>query len=549
MTPYRRNWKDVEPATYSVAPLPHHRGNLLIEALPPQGKDAELAEALRWNPPFHPDERGLDNHLRLAALETLSNFMVPMERHIALARFIEGRIRHGYLGRAPETAAYVARLNDIERSRQDRTADFMDNCGANLAGALIGLSGTAKSTTLANIRRLYPRIIDHEALGIYQIPILPFSFPADGHSLKGPLASILATIERWAPDTQYASRHSLDRVNVSQLPAMLAAVLHRFNVGMLIADEVQNSQNAPKGKPFLAALLEQLSNSLGVPILFVGTNRAGGILSTTLASARRSLIPGVEYWDRFSWNEPNADGTPVVGDEWTAFFRALWNQQWVRNVTPYSPIVSKTVYELCQGIPDLAITLFKAAQYEAILNGTERVSITSLKAVAARQFAPIARMLRALETSDHQLLAEFDDLTPLRLRPGSFGSEFWAGSNTTVRGAAVHAGDPLFANSVADGLQAVGVPAGLSHQLAAEVEFEHPTTDAVGGLRFATKKLRTRRANRPKEKQAPVDLGDVREPEDLRQALLKSRTTGAPVVDELKAMGVVPNLAELLGLQ
>lgn len=549
MTPYRRDWQSLECANYCVPPLPHHQGNLLIEALPPQGNDQALLQALRCHPLFHADQRNLDSYNRLAMLETLSNFFVPMRRHVALARVLEARIRHGYLGRAPDTSTYISKLNELEAARRARSDAFMDNCGANLSGALIGLSGTAKSTTLGVIQKLYPRVIEHRDLGILQIPILPFNFPADGCSLKGPLSSIFTTIERWAPDTQYASRYPLEKVNVSQLPAMLAAVLLRFNVGLLVAEEVQNSQNAPKDKPYLAALLEQLSNSLGVPILFVGTNRASGVLSNTLAVTRRSLTAGLEYWDRFVWHEPPPDGSPVPGDEWTPFFKALWRQQWVRTPLPYSPAISKVVYDLCQGIPDLAITLFKMAQYQAILDGTETLSIEALQAIAARQFAPISKMLEALRSGDQKLLKAFDDLTPLKLRPGSVGPEFWAESDTTVRGAGVHAGDPAFSNSIADGLQAVGVPAALSHQLAVEVEAEHPTANAVTGLMHATKKLRTTRRRKTKTKSVAPELTTVSRPDDLRQALLRAKASDTNVVHELKAMGAVPKLDDLLGLQ
>ena len=550
MNPYRRDWADVESATYSEPDLPHYRGNPLISALPVQGGDEALLRALKCDPLFHPDQRRLDTYKRMEMLKTLATFMVPMQRHLSLARYIEATLRQGYVGREPNTPSYIAKLNEIHRQRRDEFTPVMGNTGASLAGALIGLSGTAKTTALRLIQTLYPRVISHSDLGIEQIPFVPMDFPADGHSVRGPILSICRYIERWLPDTQYATRLLRKNMTVSQLLAEAKSVLLRHYVGMLIADEVQNSQNAPKDKAYLAALLVQLSNELGMPILFVGTNNAIGVLSNTLASTRRSLTPGLTYWDRYLWHEPRPDGAPIPGDEWTPFFKGLWRQQWLRNPVPYSPYLSKVVHDECQGVPDLAIKLFHMSQHAAMLDGTETLSPSLIMAVAGKELASIAQMLEAIRTGNPELLARHDDLRPLRLRAGNFGPEFWASPETTVRGAGIKADHAAFAPSIADSLQGVGVPAHASHELAARVAEEHPRANAVQGLRIALGKLGGKRPVKSKLEpdKLQVALDDLTLAEDLRQGLKRASANKSSVVDELKAMGVIPNLYEIFEL-
>ena len=547
---YRTDWKVLEEASY-VEPLqPHLRDNPLIEALQPMRADADLFRALRSKPPFHADQRSWDTYQRLPMLHTLSDFMVPMQRHISFARYVETILRHGYIGRGPNTKRHVDVLQQIHHLRQEGPAsDLTQPTHASLTAAFVGLSGTAKTTIIRIVSRLFPRVIYHPGLRIWQVPILRTEFPADGHSIKGPLLAIYKTLESWLEDADYATRSSqLKRRTLGDLPSDLAGVLHRHFVGLVVIDEVQNARHAPKDKASLAALLVQLSNVLGVPVLFVGTNQVRDILSDTMASGRRSLGLGLSYWDRYLWHDPSKDGATPPEDEWTPFFRVLWQHQWVRNPRPFSTATSAVVHDCSQGIPDVAIKLFVAAQRRAMDSGQEEVTDALLRSVATVELKPIEPMLHALRTGDQKLLEKYDDLAPLRVRDGNLDPSFGTRTVPMVRGVAVTPDSPLFEETLVDAMQAIGVPDTTSNEVAEEVAREHPKVDAVRGLQHALAKLRPPVPRRqPEDEDDPLPpLPENVQPGDLRHALVMARKQGKRVVEVLPEIGLVSDMKDLL---
>lgn len=107
-----------------------------------------------------------------------------------------------------------------------------------------------------------------------------------------------------------------------------ARLLCLHQVGLLVVDEIQNLENSPKNRQSLMSLLVSASNDLGVPILFIGTNKARRILSLDFRQARRSIGQGFTYFDRLSKGSPQEPG------EWEDFVSALWRFQWLRNPSP-----------------------------------------------------------------------------------------------------------------------------------------------------------------------------------------------------------------------
>lgn len=69
-------------AEYRKAILPEHRGNPLIEALPPKPRDEELLDKLGYFPPHNEDERKLDAFERLEYLVRLDYLRQPLPVYI-----------------------------------------------------------------------------------------------------------------------------------------------------------------------------------------------------------------------------------------------------------------------------------------------------------------------------------------------------------------------------------------------------------------------------------------------------------------------------------
>ena len=108
-SPTFQGWE--EEANYREPLLNAHRGNPLIEALPPILDEREAARRLRNPIPYDLSERELPSHLRLQQLRVCTQFFVPLGRHIELEQRISATLRVGYLGRNPRTPGYLARMH------------------------------------------------------------------------------------------------------------------------------------------------------------------------------------------------------------------------------------------------------------------------------------------------------------------------------------------------------------------------------------------------------------------------------------------------------
>ena len=129
-------------ARYTEQRIPRYRGNPLIEALPPLLDDEALAQELTQFPEFEPAQRDWQTHERLLLVAGLGNFMLPMPRHIQLARSLETMMLEGYVGRLPRTAAHVRTLQMLY-DRQKAGAAFSTTPHSQrtaLSSALIGMS-------------------------------------------------------------------------------------------------------------------------------------------------------------------------------------------------------------------------------------------------------------------------------------------------------------------------------------------------------------------------------------------------------------------------
>ncbi len=186
-----------------------------------------------------------------------------------------------------------------------------------------------------------------------------------------------------------------------------ADLMHKHYVGMLIVDEVQNLLNSRQEVEVLMSQLVTVCNVLGVAVVLVGTNKAAKLLSKDFAEARRSVVGGISRWDRMRPAELHGDG------QWEKFIDELWKCQWVRNPVDLNPELKFALYDGCQGVIDLAIKFFKAAQIRAMLDKSEKLTVELFAATYALEFEPLHGMLDALRLDDPKLLEKYDDIRSL----------------------------------------------------------------------------------------------------------------------------------------
>ena len=180
------------------------------------------------------------------------------------------------------------------------------------------------------------------------------------------------------------------------------ATLH--GLGVLVIDEIQNlSFLKSGGAEKMLNYFTQLINTIGVPVVLIGTFKAMKLLSGSFSQARRSAGQGDLIMDRLS-----------EGEEWNFFLESLWKYQWTASATPLKPQLNKKMYELSQGIIDIAVKLYMLAQWQAIEDGNdnERITAALLEAVSEQHMQLVKPMLKVLRRNDPEALALIDDLYP-----------------------------------------------------------------------------------------------------------------------------------------
>lgn len=534
-------------AQYTKQRIPQFRDNPLIEALPPTMSEENLLGALTLQPEFTPEQRQWSTSERMVMLESLQNFMVPMQNHVELCCALDAMLRAGYVGRAPRTPAQAQIFQSIyeKQVKGQNFSQTADSRTPQISTSLIGLSGMGKTTTVNRWCAHLPKVIFHPEHNLYQIPYLHVEMPSDGSSIKGLAHGILQKIDELLPGSEYYNQYALKgRAGADTLMRSVARVMNLHLVGLLICDEVQNLANAKKGGQTVMTELVSACNDLKVPILFIGTNKAAKVLSIDFRQSRRASGHGISNWENL---EPGTAGEPT---EWDAFLDILWQYQWVRNPVPLDPVLSKYMYDCSQGVLDLAIKIFASAQARAMLDGSERLTPELLLAVYDQEFKLMHPMIEALRSDNFELLCEYDDIAPLNLQQHLENAKRKLDMKKSPL-FSVRAGDSTFAPRLAAGLTAMGFDEDTSQEVAKEIAHNDPDANLAQGVRNAVAKLTTpapvRRRNSKNASELPADRFDEC-PDDYRRAIAHAREKKVPVLDQLKAFGMAPLLDDVIEL-
>ena len=352
-----------ENASYHDAILPEHRGNPLIEALPPKVNDAELIVKLSNYPERKLKETMLKEIERLEYLTRLKELRQPLPLYLDVFRAIEIAIKEGYSAKnplSPTTMNYLHYSSDSRPDVEPRTGFFKPK-GSGIT--IIGESGVGKTCMLEQVLNCFPDVIEHryyrnEVLAIPQVVWIKVDCPDDS-SVKGLCHRILEQIDRKlrVPPTKPAG-------TIALLLEQIEAKMKSSFLGVLVIDEMQNLNLAKAGgADRLLGFLHNLVNNLGIPLLFCANPPFDTLLSKSFKSARRAESSGY-----FNVELMKND------DEWELFVDELWCLQWTNVETPLNPSLSNRLYSLSVGNMDLAVRIYYAAQKAIIGTPDERIT-------------------------------------------------------------------------------------------------------------------------------------------------------------------------------
>jgi hypothetical protein len=396
----------VVEAKYKEAELPKFKNHPFIQALPLINTREKVIQLLQRYPEYDNTMRLLPAHLRSHQVMDLLRFFQPLPIHLKLEGMVSRMIREGYLARNPMDKEYAGDLSDRLDCFRNRRTFKQKNVPTAAGFAMPGISGMGKSTGMREVLQTYPQIIIHSQyqgrdMPQYQVVWLKLECPKSGASVKALCLSFFEALDDIL-DTTYAEDYGNRRRNVEDLMQSMAIVASIHGLGVLVLDEVQNlSASKSGGAEEMLNFFVQLVNTIGLPVVLIGTFKAIPILSESFRQARRGSGQGDLVWDRMSFD-----------DDWHVFIETMWQLQYVAQNSPLTFEVSQALHEVSYGITDLAIRIYMAAQWRAIDTGLEEITEELIRSAYRDDFRLISRIFGLLETADIRALSEIDDLIP-----------------------------------------------------------------------------------------------------------------------------------------
>lgn len=396
-------------ARYTETGISHYDGNPFIEALPPLQAPIDEAKNMRGclsfekNMMFESAVKRAHNLIRI-----VDDFFQPLASHMQLSEKISLMIRTGYVARNPKNGDLQKHLqNGYERLQAGDLNAFRFEESKSTAQSLtlIGCSGSGKTTSLKRILSGYPQVIYHPELNIEQVVHLKIDCSHNG-SLKEICFNYFRGLDRIL-GTNYQKQYGFKRNGTESMLAMMSQLANSHALGVLVIDEIQHlSRTKSGGSEEMLNFFVTLVNTIGVPVILIGTPKARDIFEKDLRSARRGAGFGAIFWDPIP---KHIDGEP--NKEWMSFTNQLWQLQLLNDQDGLLTESLRDVWhDLSQGVMDIVVKLFVLAQLRAVAIGRETITEGLLRKVYEDELKPVHPMLEALRSGKPEKIAKYSDL-------------------------------------------------------------------------------------------------------------------------------------------
>jgi len=174
---------------------------------------------------------------------------------------------------------------------------------------------------------------------------------------------------------------------------------------MIILDEIQHlSMGRSGGANKVLNFIVTLINTVGVPVILVGTPKSIPFLQGEFRQARRSEGVGGIVWNRMEKDE-----------NFKLLLEGLWDYQWIRKPTPLNGEFIDVMFTESMGITDICIKLFIMAQIRAISSGKEEITVKLIKKVAEENLKFVRPMLNDIRSGNINKMAKYSDIVELNI--------------------------------------------------------------------------------------------------------------------------------------
>lgn len=399
----------LERASYRDQEILDYVGNPLIEALPPIWSDHEVMRLLRHKPEYHEAQRTRPGQQRHHLIDTtLNGLFVPLPMHHLVEQAFSRMIRGGYLQRNPADYRYLPQSLE----KLDELGPSSPGQGQALSMAtstyMIGTPGVGKTSTSQRILLQYPQVIEHRQYGgrpltLQQIVWLKLECPFDGR-IKNLCLNFFQAVDILL-NTNYYARYQRCTTEVLLVHMARIALLHCL--GILVIDEVQHLMVAKtEGSSRMLNFFVQMENTIGTPIVLVGTNEALPCLTGAFRQTRRGTGQGDLIWEPLT-----------KGKVWDLFVRVMWRYQFTKTPTNLTAELSQALFDYSAGIADFAIKVYRLAQHWAInARKDEILTPEVLRRAVEENLRLPSTILGHLLNKNWSRLQDVPDVVPLQKR-------------------------------------------------------------------------------------------------------------------------------------
>ncbi|HJV74893.1 MAG TPA: ATP-binding protein [Noviherbaspirillum sp.] len=381
----------------------------MIEALPPILSEKQAAASMMLKPPFDSVERDLPTEQRWHLLARLKHIVIPRRPiFYQVERTISRLIRAGYVVRNPLEASTWRMVYTAQDPSRHVKVDPQLVLTESQA-ILLGLSGSGKTTCADAVLRTYPQqVIQHTSWQERHLPITQIVWLKVTCPKNGSISSFCREFARQVDlalhtGGKYEKEFSKSRMREDMLEGAMRQIAATHFLGLLLIDEIQRlNLSKTGGSAPLMHFFQDLRTILRVPVVEIGTYKAGRLFGKEMKDARRASESGLLDFRR-----------PLRRTkEWDDFVRRIWMYQWVQHpVTPDDDMLT-AIFDLSQSIPDVVMLLFKLAQQRAMSDGSETITISLLNEVYDESLTLLHAALNKLRENTFESLSEYEDMLP-----------------------------------------------------------------------------------------------------------------------------------------
>jgi len=420
-------------------PIPEYANNPFIERLPPILPMSVLQATYDRPPLLTPSDPTRPPEERLHIVLRLRRYSQPTVGARELGRRIEQMVRQGYIYRNPNNPAWLrgvellgtreAEYKSLGGSKASlkAPADVLDGVNlvdeAPMSTLVFGPPGVGKTHAVAVSLSRYKQVIKHTTPCVLaQISWLRVQCPPTG-SLVTLCTFFFAAVDEALRKKGIQSRltEQYRRATIGTALVGMARVANLYGVGVLVIDEIQHVKTAHKEWSALLNFLVTLQNSIGIPLVLIGTGAALTVVQRTFRDARRADGLGSLLFDRLGpapgiHMQKKDASQPIYGEEFATFVKKMWRWQYTNTRTDLDVPILNALFIETQGIIDLIVKLFILVQMRLIglsdakHGNIELIAPRLIHEVAQHSFHAVRPFINAIRDNDPIALALYEDL-------------------------------------------------------------------------------------------------------------------------------------------